>query len=320
VTSGGRATIAALACAVAASAAMAWILASRGDELGAALDRLPLSVFLAATALHVLTLFIRAEAWGVTLRATAGRAAARRTLHTAAAGGYLVGTVEIHASLPVRMAIMRRLAPDDAPGLRGMVLSDMPLFWLEVLYGCVLGLLAATAIPRLAWWVAPLALLVAAAVAVGLRVTHQRLGHHRLIGGLAILADRRERWVLAALCAGIAVLMIARVGILAAACGLPTDPPELILLYLAIGVLGILPVGPASNPAATLAVAGSTAGVGAAGAAGLAIAASTIAAVILYAFAMALVLAWGGLTFRRRQALSKSAAATVPDVLRRPPG
>ena len=285
-----RSVLAGLACTALATAAMAWLLGSRWDELAEALDRLPVAVFALATALHLTVLIVRAEAWGVTLTATRGRSARRRVLHAACAGGYLAGTVEIHVALPVRMAVMRRLAPEDAPGVREMVLSDMPLFWFEVLIGAAAGLIAASAVPGLPWWAAPLALIAAVAVTLSLRLAHERLGHHRLAGGLAVLGTRRARWALAVLSLGIAVPTILRVWLIAETCGLHLDAAQLSLLYVAIGALGLLPIGPASVPGATLAVAGGSAGVGPAGAAGLAIAASTIAAVVVYVAGVALFL------------------------------
>jgi hypothetical protein len=206
------------------------------------------------------------------------------------------------------MAVMRRLAPDHTPGVREMVLSDMPLFWIEVLIACVAGLVAASAVPGLPWWVAPLALAAALVVTVGLRLAHERFGHVRLAGGLAILGDRRLRWPLVALSVAIALLTLVRIGLLADACGLPIDAPRLALLFVAIGALGLLPVGPASVPGATLAVAGSTAGVGAAGAAGVAIAASTIAAVLAYAVAMGVEVLWRLL----QPSSSRTSASTRP--------
>lgn len=291
--SGRRGVLAGIACAALATGAMAWLLGSRWGELATALDRLPIGVFALATGLHLLVLVVRAEAWSVTLAATSGRGAPRPTLHAACAGGYLAGSIEIHASLPVRMAVMRRLAPDAAPSVRGMVLSDMPLLAVEVVLACLIGLVAAAAIPGLPWWVAPLALLAALAMVLGLRLTHERLGRHRLLGGLAVLGTERLRGSLAALGTAITVLTLARVGIVAAGCGVAIDAPRLALLYIAIGALGLLPVGPASVPGATLAVAGGSAGVGAAGAAGLAIAASTIAAVLIYVVVVALLVAAG---------------------------
>lgn len=304
-----RSVVAALACTALATAALGWILASRGDELTAALDRLPVGIFALATLLHLVVLVVRAEAWGITLQATSGRAAGRRVLHASCAGGYLAGAVQLHVALPVRMAIMRRLAPRDAPSVRGMVLSDMPLFWFEVLLGCAIAPVAALAVPGLSWWIAPLALVASIATVVGLRLGHARFAHHRLAGGLAILGARRLRWVLAALGAAIAVLTFVRIAVLAQACGLPVDAPRLALLYLAIGALGLLPIGPASVPGATLVAAGGTAGVGPAGATGLAIAASTIAGVLIYALGMAI--ATGGVALVSRN--SNGRRAPRPD-------
>jgi len=107
-----------------------------------------------------------------------------------------------------------------------------------------------------------------AAILLAMRLGHARLAHHQLAAGFAVLGERSVRPRLLAFVTAVVGLTVLRVWLLAAACGLPHGPMDAALLYLAVSVIGLLPIGPASSPAATIAVSGSAAGVGAAGAAG----------------------------------------------------
>jgi hypothetical protein len=271
------------ACTLLATGAATTILLRNGDEIGPALDRISGGLFAAAVLLHLVMLAARSEAWRVVLNASAdGRPTPRVPLHAASAVGFVVGAVETPAALPVRMALLRRLAPSDAPGIRAMAFGDAPVFALEICFAALLLVVGAGAL-GLPWWGGPLAVLAAAGILLALRLGHARLGHHPLAAGLAVLGDARVRGRLVTLVAVVVGLTVVRVWLLAAACGLPAGPADAALLYLAVSVIGLVPIGPASSPAATIAVSGGSAGIGAAGAAGLAVSASSIAAVLVYA-------------------------------------
>jgi len=88
-----------------------------GSEIGPALDRISLAVFVLACGLHFAMLLARTEAWRLVLGVAAGgRAPPRVPVHAASAVGFVVGAVETPAALPVRMGLLRRLAPDSSAG------------------------------------------------------------------------------------------------------------------------------------------------------------------------------------------------------------
>jgi hypothetical protein len=106
-----------------------------------------------------------------------------------------------------------------------------------------------------------------------------------MVRGLAVLADRRRRGLLVTLVSGLSALTVARIWLVLLACGLPHGIGDVAPLFAALGVFGLLPFGPGAPTGATLATAGSH-GVGTAVAAGLAISASSILAVLVYAAAV----------------------------------
>jgi hypothetical protein len=116
---------------------------------------------------------------------------------------------------------------------------------------------------------------------LGLRLVYQRFESHRLSAGLAVLAQPSRRGPLLALAAGIVALTFVRVWVTLWAVGLPAGPGHAALAYIAVTIVGQLPLGPAVGPAATLAVA-SGSGVAKATAAGLVISATSVAAVLVY--------------------------------------
>jgi hypothetical protein len=214
----------------------------------------------------------RSEAWRLSLAALAGPPPPRAAIHAANAGAFVAGALEPHAALPARVALLRRLAPHQLPHPTHVAVADMPILLLEAAGAAVL--LGATG----AWW-APagaLGLLVAARLAAGRRATR----------GLAVLADVRRRTALAVLVGCIVGCGLARVWLVLAVAHLDASPATAALAFVALGVFGLLPLGPSAPPGALLVVSG---GAGAGGlAAGLALSATSIVAVLAYAGALAL--------------------------------
>jgi hypothetical protein len=263
-----------LAYVAASALALAAVVAvgvRHGHELAATLGKVSPAVFAIAVALHIATLFARAEAWRVTLLAIDRRPIPWRTLHLATAAGFLAGTAETHLAMPARLGALRRLAPGTAPRVPQMLLTDIPMMAIEACCAAVLLVVAAGAV----------VLAAAAGGLVAIRVAHERLAERPLLAGLAILGTPGLRERLAGLTATTVALTLARIAVLLAGCHLARGPEHVILVYLAVSVLGLLPIGPASNPAATLLAAGAPT-VGAATAAGVAIAATSIAGVAVY--------------------------------------
>jgi hypothetical protein len=203
-------------------------------------------------------------------------------VHLATAAGFLAGTGTTHLGMPARLAVLRRLARGSAPRVPQMLLTDVPMMALEGFCAAVLLVMAAGSLPAMPWWALPAILCIAGAGLVGIRLVHERLPEQPLVAGLAILGAPGLRERLAGLTVTTVALTLARVGVVLAACGLPSDPAHVVLVYLAVSVLGLLPIGAASNAAATLATAGAPS-VGAGAAAGIALAATSIAAAVVYA-------------------------------------
>jgi Lysylphosphatidylglycerol synthase TM region len=271
---------AALAVPLAAVALVAVVCAQHARNLGEALDRVDPWIFVAAVALHLAVLVVRTEAWRITLAAT-GRVPPRRAAHSASAIGFVAGIVEGHAALPARMAVARRLAPTETPPLREMLLSDLPVYAIEACLLAMLVPLAAAHGIGLPPWSAGLALVAPPAGVLGLRLLHQRFESHRLAAGLAVLGKPGLRGRLLVATTIVVGLTFVRVWITLAAVGLPAGPDDAAVAYVAVTLVGQLPLGPATGPAATLAIA-SGSGVAEAAAAGLVIGAASIAGVLLY--------------------------------------
>jgi hypothetical protein len=261
-----------------------------GPELGKAFARIDAEVFAAATALHLVVVVIRTEAWRLTLGAISRRPPVR-VAHWASGLGFLAGTLEGHAALPARMAVARRLAPAETPRLREMLLSDIPVYAIELCLIAALLPLAASRIDGLGWW--SLALMGAAPLAAvaALRIIHQRFGHRPLAAGLSVLAKPAMRVQLTGMAAVLVALTFARVWLLITAVQLPHTTADAAVAYIAVTLAGQLPIGPASGPAGMVAAAGQS-GVGPAAAAGLAISATSVAGVLAYTALAGGLLAW----------------------------
>lgn len=264
---------------MAAVAVVGAVVAWRAGEVGEALRMVPAAAVLGAVALHAVTLVLRSEGWRVAIAAIDGGPLDREAVHGANAGAFGAGTIQSHFGLPVRVALLRRWRGEHVPRPLQLALADLPIALAEA---CCLLLLLALWEPWLA--------LFGAAVLLGLgpasRAACARWETARpTVRGVAVLADGRRRTVLLALAAAITAVTAVRVWLILAACGLPHGAADVALLVGALGILGVLPLGPAASPGAALATLAAE-GVGSAVAAGLVISASSIGAVAAYGLAV----------------------------------
>ncbi len=267
------------AVTVAALAAVGGVVAWRAGEVADAVRLVPVAAVLAAIALHAVTLVLRSEGWRIAIAAIDGCPLDRQAVHGANAGAFGAGTVQSHLGLPVRVALLRRWRGDRAPRPLQLALADLPIALAEAC--CLLMLLAL-------WqpWLAVPGLVVLAVLGPGARAACGRWGASRpTVRGVAVLADARRRVALLGLAGAITLVAAGRVWLVLVACGLPHGAADVALLCGALGVLGLLPLGPAASPGAALATLGA-AGVGSAMAAGLVISASSIGAVAVYGVAV----------------------------------
>ena len=278
-----RRLVSALSPGLVVALLLGWILATRGDEVVAAIAACPPWVIAGATLAHALTLFLRTEAWRTVLTAGGGLSLESGVLHAANAGSFLAGTVQSHAALPARVALLRRLGGRDAPEVSRFALADAPIFMLEVCTSALLAGLAATAVPSIPAW-APIAMMLGAvAILWALRLAHLRFRHRPLAAGLAVLAEPAPAVRLMAIVLAFTVAALARTWLVLIGFGLPSGPTDVALLLFSMGAIGLLPLSALGTaPTATVAAMGATDLTGAA-AAGLVIGTSTVLAVVLYA-------------------------------------
>lgn len=297
----------------AAALLIGWICASRGSDVLAALASCPPWAFAGATLAHGLTLLIRTAAWRTVLEAGGGRRLDSGVVHRANAGSFVVGTVQGHAALPARVALLRRFGSDDAPEISQVALADAPILLLEVCTSAVLAAVAATAAPAIPAWAPVLLMGGALAALAALRFAHLRLHHRSLCRGLAVLADPGARTRLVGLVVALTAAALLRTWIVLLGFGLPAGPADAALVLFSMGAIGLLPLGAVGTaPTATVAAMGATSLTSAA-AAGMVIGTSTVLAVLLYATAC---WTWG--SRRADQAVTDSGLGPPAEVIELP--
>jgi hypothetical protein len=279
----GRAGRAAKAVAPAAALLLVgWIGVTRGPEVLAAISACPPWVIAGATVAHLLTLALRTEAWRTVLRGAGATRLDLGALHAANAGAFLAGTVQGHAAMPARIALLKRYGGQDSPDVAQIALGDAPIFMFEVCTTALLAAVASTAVPAIPAWLPWAMLAGAVAVLAALRVAYGRTCGHRVAAGLGVLADHELRARLALAVGAFTVMALLRTWIVLIGFGLPADPAHVCLVLFSMGTVGLLPIGIGTGPAATVAALGST-DLAAATAAGMVVSAATVLAVVVYA-------------------------------------
>jgi hypothetical protein len=270
---------------IAAVAAVAYLAFTRGGSLLAALTSVPAWALGGAVACHVLTLALRTEAWWTVLRSAGGEGLDARTVHAANAGAFLAGTVQGHAAMPTRIALLRRYGGVHAPTVSQVALGDAPIVMFEVCGSAILAAIGSTAVGLIPGWV-PWAMLAGAILILcGLRLAYGRFRHRGFAAGLGILARPGARNRLALVVAGFTAMAFLRTLIVMAGFDLPTDPAHVCLVLFTMGAVGLLPLGVGTGPASMVAALG-TSNVITATAAGTVVSAATVFAVVLYAGAI----------------------------------
>jgi hypothetical protein len=217
----------------------------------------------------------------VSLNAVVPLAVPRPSAHFANAAAFLAGVVQSAMTVPVRALALRRLAPERSPSLERTLVADAPVLVLEA---TLMGLVLVAAVliaPDVPGWVAGVTLAGGLAGLAALLFARERFGDHGLAAGLRVLGDRRRRVRLVALAVAMAGLGLTRSWVVLAGFDLPHGFASVAVFLAALGVLGALPIGPTSTPAAALAVFGAIDMAKAAGA-GIAVAATSLTAISLY--------------------------------------
>jgi hypothetical protein len=279
-----RSILTTVAGALAVIAVLAYVLADHRAEFTAALGAAPVWILLLATALQVLALVSRTEAWHVCI-AAAGGTVARRCLYRAASVGYVGSQLHTQVGAAARIAALRRAAPDECPRVPALIAAEVPILAIEA------GLAALTSFTLvgplgLPWWL-PLVLL-AAAVLLGMGL--RRLANRWREGfwsGLAVLRSLRARNGVIALVLVAVGAQIARNWLMLHALGVDASLFDAVAMLIAIVTLSQLPVGPSVGAVAGVIVLGAD-GVALVAAAGVLLTATGTAGAVAYAV-------WAGL-------------------------
>ena len=244
-----------------------------------------------AALLHAATLGFRSEAWRIGLRAVGADALPLGTIHRANGVAFLVGTIQGELSLPARVAALRRAAPEHAPTAVQTAMVDAPLALVEL--AC---LFAFTALWR------PELIVGTIVIAAALPFVARRVAPHRPpdspLRGLMVATDMVALRRLVVVMAAVVLISAARVWLILLAFHLPIDITSVAKVVAAITIIGTLPFGLSTGPAATIASLSSgeaaIATDGVAISAGLAISATSVLGVLIYAAAV-----WGPAAARR---------------------
>jgi uncharacterized membrane protein YbhN (UPF0104 family) len=254
----------ALGC-VAVLAALAVALAGRWDEFAAALAGAPVGILAIAAALQAASLLTRSESWNVCVR-SAGGTVSRRRIYRAASVGYVANIVNGQLGFAMRIAALRRSAPQDSPKALALATTEVPILIVE---GSLAALFSFTLVAPLGlpWWV-PLA---AFAAMLGALIGVRSVARHHLRGwwsGLAVMRETGPRTrVIALVTLGI-VFQITRNWLLLQASGVHASVFDATAVIIAVAFLGTLPLGPSTGAGATVLILGAS-GIGAVAAAGV---------------------------------------------------
>jgi uncharacterized membrane protein YbhN (UPF0104 family) len=247
------------------AALLASLLAGRRDEFTAALSSASAWMLAGTTALQVVALLARSEAWHITIDA-AGGTVGRRVLYRASSMQVLGGVLNGHLGVAARIAALRRSSPDVCPQVPTLVAAEFPILTVEAALAALASFTLVVPL-GLPWWSPLVAVAIIASLSAGLRRLALRRGR-RLWQGLAVLRSLRggSRVVGFVLIAVFAQIL--RNWLLLQAVGVDASLLDATAVLIAVVTLGQLPVGPSVGAAAAVLILGSE-GVAAAAAAGL---------------------------------------------------
>ena len=268
--------------AVGAAAGFGLVAVAIGGRWGSvehALASTSLWTLLAASLLQLASLLARSEAWHRCVHA-AGGTVSRRVLFRAASVGYVGNLVNGELGFAMRIAALKRSAPDTTPKLGALATTEVPILLTELVLAVAVSF---TLVGPLDWpWWIPVVLL---AVMVGVTLAVSRMGLGRRLrgwlSGLAVLRDRRARWRMAAVVLLAMIAQILRNFVVLRASGIDVSVLDATAVLIGVAILGILPLGPSTGAGATLLILGSH-DLGAVAAAGLLLTATGALGALVY--------------------------------------
>lgn len=230
----------------------------------------------------VAALLLRGEVWRVSLSAATGKDASRHELHAANSFGMLGASVNNYIGPPVRISLLRRLLPGQCPNPIKMLACDAPALLIEAGLAALL-LASAIGAAGLAWWL-PVAVIAIVSLLIGLLWSARRrwLTRYSFVEAFNLLARKRFFQKALLLVAATIMLQFGRTYLLLIGVGLHPAFWQVVVTFCTTGLLGALPLGPATSPGATMAVFGARSATMAA-AAGMMMATAAFVAALVYA-------------------------------------
>jgi len=229
-----------------------YLIHSNAHQVGIGLHRVSLTAFILLCLTLVPSLLLRAEIWYHVLSSTGVRPP-RKAVYTAASYSFAVNNINTVLGAATKIALLRRLAPTSSPTISQQAAAELPLAWIEASLAAVL--IAATAATLdLPIWLAPLIILLTIGFLFFLRIWERRSERYATAKGLAIVSSPRQLFLTVALMACTYLIQLARMALVLHAVGITPQPFLVASAFVAGGILGTLPIGPSSNPAALAAV------------------------------------------------------------------
>jgi hypothetical protein len=256
-----------------------------------------------AVLLQVVWLLLRSEAWHVCVGAAGGRVG-RARLYRASSLGYLGNVFNANFGLALRIAALRRSAPDDSPRASVLVGAEVPILVVE---GALAALMSFTLIGPLGvpWWVPLVCLLGVAAIIAGL-VRLGRVRKEAFWKGLSVMRGLRSRNAIIVLVILAVSAQVARNWLVLTGIGVDISVLDAVALLIATAAIGVLPIGPGLGAACAVLILGSN-GPAAVAAAGALLTATSVVGALGFA-------AWG-LSDRLRRSGAPAPVAPAPPVL-----
>jgi hypothetical protein len=273
-----------VAASIVASVVFAAVLVSKWDELAAGMTGASALVVAIAVALQVVALVSRTEAWYVCVRASGGTTG-RRCLYRASSMGCVGNVLNGHLGAAVRIATLRRSAPQDSPRVPALIAAELPILVVEAMLAAVFSftLIGPLGLP---WWL-PLAF-VAGVIGVSAGVRSIAFAKDGWLGkGLAVMRSLQGRNLVVGFVLIAVFAQIARNWMMLHAVGVHASLFEAIAVLIAVVTLGQLPFGLSVGAAASVLILGPQ-GVAAAAAAGVLLTATGTVGGLCFA-------AWAGL-------------------------
>jgi uncharacterized membrane protein YbhN (UPF0104 family) len=273
-----RSTAATVAGALAVVAVLAVALAGHRDDFAQALHAAPVLVLLAATALQLIALLSRCEAWHTCVTAAGGRISRRRLFHAGGLGN-LGSLINAQVGAAARIAVLRRSGRDEVPRVPALIAAEVPILAIEAMLA-VLASYTLVGPLGLPWWFPLAGFAVAVALVAGLRRLAGR--GHGVWAGLAVLRSLEGRTRVLAFILVAVFAQIARNWLMLRTLGVDASVFDATAVLIAMVVLSQLPIGPSVGAAAVVMILGAG-GVALTAAAGVLLTATGIAGALCFA-------------------------------------